>query len=276
MVLRSRFSRGFLLIMLAGSVGMFAQEMVSRLSLAGDHPLALASVSGWSWQSAEAFYQGHPGVFWEQIAQSEPDFSVAPASVVPDAPHNEGVASTNGVDPSPAADYAAVDAYQFAAVEEPEPIVELRPASMPNVEPKEPAELPAPEVRVPEIPAAELAAPELPASEVDRPEPEVLLPPSPQRRVRGPVELVESASDPAGMPVAAPSAHSDRRYADPAELVRQRGIERGQQLQRRLEAQRMMGYHSLRPPVQASPFTSGDQIRPVVIIVPRTVVVQQR
>jgi hypothetical protein len=287
MVLTRRFSRGFLFIAFAASFGMFAQEMVSRILFAGDHPSTQASASR-SWRSAESYYSNHPGVLREQepplseeetigdLAESaltEPaidefvartvvppetrSMEVPVATTIPDLPHSWEVTSEGS-------DVCSTDAptapYQFAAVDDPPPVTERRPASIPSPVPTETAELPPPEVRAPDS---------------QQPDSELLLPPSPPRRVRGPMDIAKSEPD-YPMLQNPGSARSNAPHLDPAELLRQRGIERGQQLQRRIELQRLLGYHPSRPPVQASPFTSADPIRPVVIIVPRTVVVQQR
>jgi hypothetical protein len=290
MVLTRRFSRGFLFIAFAASFGMFAQEMVTRILFAGDHPSAQASASSRSWRSAESYYSEHPGIPRAQdpppseasvsdlaesalaepaieefvartVVQPETSSMEEPVSVLAPAPSESWAAATNGSDVCSTDEPTVPDTYQFAAADEPPPVTERRPASIPSLVPTEPAELPPPAVRV---------------SESQQPDSEMLPAPSPPRRVRGPMDVAKSDPDYPMLQNPDPSAHSHTRYADPAELRRQRGIERGQQLQRRIELQRLLGYHPSRPPVEASPFTSGDPIRPVVIIVPRTVVVQQR
>jgi hypothetical protein len=296
MVLTRRFNRGFLFIAFAASFGMFAQEMVSRILFAGDHPAAQASASSRSWRSAESYYSKHPGVRRAQapppseaslsgLAESaveepaveesaieefvartvvEPDENSSMEEQVSDVapnPTESWGAATNGSDGTLTDEPTVPDSYQFAAADEPPPVTERRPASIPSLVPTQTAELPPPEVRT---------------SESQQPDSEMLLPPNPPQRVRGPMDVAKSDPDYPLLQNPDPSAHSHTRYADPAELRRQRGIERGQQLQRRIELQRLLGYYPSRPPVEASPFTSGDPIRPVVIIVPRTVVVQQR
>ncbi len=295
MVLTRWFSRSLVLIVLAGSVGMFAQEMVSRMLMAKDQPLAMTKAAGPTWLSAESHYRQHPGIFRQSpiaIAES-PMIDAIDAtsetgeveSLVTTRSSLEEGASTK--ESTPVVAHRSCEPVLVASLRPEQVLAGARyddePVTAPPVppEPIEPSPV-APERRPPTIPdfgpaqAAELPSPEPRESEIAEPKlPEVYLPP-PRSRTPRPAQIAETAPAPdtPGYPVASP--HDSSRYIDPAELVRQRGIERGQQLQRRLEARRMMGYHTLRPPVDASPFTSGDPIRPVVIVVPRTVVVQQR
>ncbi|TVS11959.1 MAG: hypothetical protein EA424_23105 [Planctomycetaceae bacterium] len=291
MVLTRWLSRSLVLIALAGSFGMFAQEMVSRMLMADDQPVAMTSTIGPTWQSAESFYGHHPGVFRQPsvaLAQS-PLIDTIDASI-----ETAEVESFVAKESNPAETIDSAESAPVMAQSSPEPVLVASvmpaqsaadgPGSAPIV-PPEPVD-PSPELperRPPTIPdfgpaqAADLPPPEPRKPELDEPVlPEVYLPPRRPRTPPRPAEIAESAPvpDAAAYPHASP--HDASRYLDPAELVRQRGIERGQQLQRRLEARRMMGYHSLRPPVDASPYSSGNPIRPVVIVVPRTVVVQQR
>ena len=64
-----------------------------------------------------------------------------------------------------------------------------------------------------------------------------------------------------------PPGHSTR-YADPKDLVRQRAVERAENRRMRIEARKWLGYDSLRPAVNAMPYTSGDSMRPAFIVVP--------
>jgi hypothetical protein len=296
MALKSRFNRGIVLMVIAVSAGMFAQEQISRFSMAGDQPAALASASNRSWQSAESFYQGHPGIYRvesvsvlaepatedlvestsgeapveafvarieaqpEPLASEEPVVLEEPVSIAAHSPDEGMSAATNGAEASSTDGLMVQDTFRVAMVEEP-PVIERRPATIPPLDQRE----------LPELPPPATSSPDL-----DRVDPELLLPPWQRTSGRTRADVAESALDRHHLPTFAPSAHSDvTRYIDPAELVRQRGIERGQQLQRRLEARRLLGYSPLRPPVQASPFTSSDAFRPVVVLLPRTVVVQQ-
>lgn len=291
MVLTRWFSRSLVLIALAGSFGMFAQEMVSRVLMAGDQPGAMTSAIGPTWQSAESFYGHHPGVFQQpSVALAESPLIDTIDALTETAEVEEFVAKQSSLPET----LDSAESVPVMARSSPEPVLVAsvmptqpaadEPGSTPLV-PSQPVD-PSPELperRPPTIPdfgmaqAAELPPPKTGKPELDEPVlPEVYLPPQRPRTRPRPAEIAESAPGPdiAAHPIASP--HDASRYLDPAELVRQRGIERGQQLQRRLEARRMMGYHSLRPPVDASPYSSGNPIRPVVIVVPRTVVVQQR
>lgn len=291
MILTTRFSRRFLLIVVAASSGMFAQEMVSRISSAGDQPVALAGASHRSWQSAESFYQNHPGVFRSntperpEVALTDPvESAVAeypvPATAEPTlaqpatipSPDLVAVMAQNPFESlsGPSNDASPVDSappeteeslvfepYQVAMAGETPP-VERRPASIPDLEQSGQGVLPPPADRIPDL---------------DGEDADLLLPPWQRRPMGRPSDFADARGT---SPSTTPGAHSDAmRYASPEQLVRERGIERGQQLQRRLEARRWLGYSPLRPPVVGSPFTSGDQMRPVVVFVPRTVVVQQ-
>jgi hypothetical protein len=303
MILRTRFSRRLLLIVVAASSGMFAQEMVSRISSAGDQPVALARTSHRSWQSAESFYQDHPGVFRSnrperpEVALTDPvESAVAEYPVHADAeptlaqpatvPSPELVAvmaqnpfeSLSGpsndaspvdsappeiaysapfTEPSETEESSVFDPYQVAMAAEAPP-VERRPASIPDFQRNNRDVLPPPADRIPDL---------------DGEDADLLLPPWQRRPAGSPSDLAESRGS---VPVATAGFHADAmRYASPEQLVRERGIERGQQLQRRIEARRLLGYSPLRPPVVGSPFTNGDQVRPVVVFMPRTVVVQQ-
>ncbi len=291
MVLTRWFSRSLVLIALAGSFGMFAQEMVSRMLMAHDQPGAMTSTIGPTWQSAESFYGHHLGVFRQPlVALAESslidtiDASTETAEVESFVAKESNLAETiDSAESAPVMAQSSPEPVLVASVMPAQPAAD-EPAIAPIV-PPEPVD-PSPELperRPPTIPdfgpaqAAELPPPEPRKPEFDEPVlPEVYLPPQRPRTRPRPAEIAESAPvpDTSAYPIASP--HDASRYLDPAELVRQRGIERGQQLQRRLEARRMMGYHSLRPPVDASPYSSGDPIRPVVIVVPRTVVVHQR
>lgn len=315
MILTTRFSRRLLLIAIAASTGMFAQEMVSRISSAGDQPVTTASVSHRSWLSAESYYREHPGVFRsdspappampltdpaesavaeypvEAAAEptatqpeespspelvavmapnpfeslSEPPNDDAPAEIVsPEVVSTEPTADLSGAphvaESSEIETSTALDSYRIAMAAEAPP-VERRPASIPDLEQNDRGVLPPPADRVPEL------------DELDA---DVLLPPWQRRPAGSPSDFVDSTPTRGSIPAPASGSYVDgTRYASPEQLVRERGIERGQQLQRRLEARRLLGYSPLRPPVQASPFTSGDSIRPVVVFVPRTVVVVQ-
>jgi hypothetical protein len=291
MVLTRWFSRSLVLIALAASFGMLAQEMVSRMLMANDQPVAMTSSTGPTWESAESFYGHHPGVFRQpSIAAAE-----TPLTDTIDTPTETAeVDSFVAKQSSRPETIDSAESVTMMAQSSPEPVLIAsmtpeqpladEPAAAPIVPPESADSSPElPERRPPTIPdfapaqAAELPPPEPRKPEVDEPLlPEVYLPPQRPRTPPVPAGIADSAPAPntAAYPVASP--HDASRYVDPAELVRQRGIERGQQLQRRLEARRMMGYHSLRPPVEASPYSSGNPIRPVVIVVPRTVVVQQR
>jgi hypothetical protein len=210
MVLIRRFSRGFLFIAVAASFGMFAQEMVSRILLAGDHPSAQASASSRSWRSAESYYSSHPGIVREQETSPVGGDSgrsgrigtrgtchrgVCRTDHSPVRDQFDGRASSGDGPQSPALlggatsddlDACSTDAptlpetYQFAAVDDPPPVTERRPASIPSLVPTETAELPAPEVR---------------ATESQPPDAELLPPPSPPRRVRGPMDVAKSDPD---------------------------------------------------------------------------------
>lgn len=312
MILTTRFSRRFLLIVVAASSGMFAQEMVSRISSAGDQPVALAGASHRSWQSAESFYQNHPGVFRSntperpEVALTDPVESAvaeypvhataeptlaqpatipspdlvavmaqnpfeslsgpsndaspvdsAPPEIAYSAPFAEPSDSPNDGEPPETEESSVFDPYQVAMAGETPP-VERRPASIPDFEQSGQGVLPPPADRIPDL---------------DGEDADLLLPPWQRRPMGSPSDFADARGT---SPSTTPGAHSDAmRYASPEQLVRERGIERGQQLQRRLEARRWLGYSPLRPPVVGSPFTSGDQMRPVVVFVPRTVVVQQ-
>lgn len=301
MVLTRWLSRSLVLIALAGGLGMFAQEMVSRLLMAEDRPLAMARTAGSAWLSAESFYGHHPGIFRQPsvaLAEStlndtietigetmEVESLVAKrSSPVDENPVEASAGKLASSSPAPVL-VASLRPDNIFVGESPVETPETAPLPPGPVEPPAPVEPSSevPERRPPTIPdfgPAPIA--ELPAPEPRKPEfaepmpPEIYLPPRRPRTPPDPESIAGPAPPPdaSDYPIASP--HDASRYIDPAELVRQRGIERGQQLQRRLEARRMMGYHSLRPPVEASPFTSGDPIRPVVIVVPRTVVVQQR
>lgn len=294
---------------------MFAQEMVSRISSAGDQPTATASVSHRSWLSAESYYREHPGVFRSDpptplttpltgsdeaaVVEHPVEAVAAPTEVQPEespspelvavmapnpfeslsAPSSDDasadrvvpeVVSTDRSDDLPSAPHAGesseieqfpvLDAQRFAMAAE-VPLVERRPASIPDLELNDRGVLPPPADRTPDW---------------DGVDADVLLPPWQRRPAGSPSDFVESTPARGPASSVANGAQTDgMRYASPEQLVRERGIERGQQLQRRLEARRLLGYSPLRPPVQASPFTSGDSIRPVVVFVPRTVVVVQ-
>jgi hypothetical protein len=292
MILRTRFSRGLLLIAVAASSGMFAQEMVSRISSAGDQPAVLAGVGSHRvWQSAESFYQSHPGVFRSNtpepsvVALTDPvesavaeypvhetaEPTLAQPATIP-SPDLVAVMAQNPFESlsGPSSDASPVDSappeteessvfdpYQVAMADEAPP-VERRPASIPDLEQSGQGVLPPPADRIPDL---------------DGEDAELLLPPWQRRPMGSPSDFADARGT---SPPTIAGAHSDAmRYASPEQLVRERGIERGQQLQRRLEARRWLGYSPLRPPVVGSPFTSGDQMRPVVVFVPRTVVVQQ-
>ncbi len=315
MIPTTRFSRRLLLIAIAASTGMFAQEMVSRISSAGDHPVATAGASHRSWLSAESYYREHPGVFRNDppeplampltgsdepaVAESPVEAAAAPTVIQPEEPPSpelvavmapnpfeslagppsddaptdmvvpEVVSAETSVDQpntpdvgesSDSGESAFLDTNRFAMAAE-APAVERRPASIPDLEPGDVNVLPPPADRRPDL---------------DGVDADVLLPPWQRRPAGSPSDFVDSTPARGPAPSVAAGASPDgMRYATPEQLVRERGIERGQQLQRRLEARRLLGYSPLRPPVQASPFTSGDPIRPVVVFVPRTVVVVQ-
>jgi hypothetical protein len=72
-------------------------------------------------------------------------------------------------------------------------------------------------------------------------------------------------------PTSADAASSMPRL-DPQTLVRQRAVAKAEQRRLRIEARNWLGYLPTRPPVPSTPFTSGDSLRPIVVVVPQIMV----
>ncbi len=314
MILTSLFSRGFLLITIAASAGMFAQEMVSRLSSAEEQRSDSARTAQLAWQSAEAFYASNPRV--QRMFCRAPG-EANPSQVVIARRENEPLTGTGTNCDAPRPDSIPSDRAVAVMTQSPhwtqtEPMQETEYSYIPrdssassladsgaNRESSPPttpvAHAP---IDIDSIPESSLIAmADQPTPNADPPrdltdvaEPDVTdilpppainragsgassLPPWQDRSPRPKLEGPGASPDPGALTTGGIAPHShDLRYIDPEQLIRERAIERGRQRERRLEARRWLGYSPLRPPVQASPFTSGEP-RPIVVFVPRPVVV---
>ena len=321
MILTNLVSRGFLLIAIAASAGMVAQEMVSRASTA-DEPRADASRPAQeAWRSAEAFYQSsslarqmfaqvQPKPLTTQLADAEavaepqPGATTAfdptkpatipsqrPMAIVAQSPHPGYTESwnANGYSQSeaespyssttdPGACTESSSATAIAASTSPVELGDEETVSIALADERPPIgdrEAAPPDET--ELDHADmLPPPALRKAQPDTIKADALLPPWQDAFASGPFDNDAPPADGAmGEPAARNSFPHDARYIDPGQLVRERAIERGQQRQQRLDARRRLGYSPLRPPVQASPFTSGDQLRPIVVLMPAIVVIQE-
>jgi hypothetical protein len=58
------------------------------------------------------------------------------------------------------------------------------------------------------------------------------------------------------------------RYVSPAELVRERAVERGEQRRQRVEIRKWLGISPLRPSVMAVPYTTVEEPQQLLLVAP--------
>jgi hypothetical protein len=79
-----------------------------------------------------------------------------------------------------------------------------------------------------------------------------------------------SSHDPSLADETAAFSDTSARSTTPQDLVRERAAQRDLERRRRIEGRRWIGYEPSRPVVSATPFMSGTNWQPMVVVVPRT------
>jgi len=290
-----------LFVMVAMTAGMFAQQVAHKFSAASEDNQA-GSVGGLELIcSAEDYYLA--GHFQPPAAESEtPESPPAPAesnvepalAAAEPQPTEAREPAAEPADPAPAPapeaapDESAPPAPQLVSDEPPateaqsETSVEATPPSVPVAE----AAPPEPLADMPELTAPETAK-EAPQSADAT---EVLPPPPPEKDLRravsqfgafdenpshaAPPRTPSRAPLPATIALPGERTYSDvtmadaGRYVSPAELVRERAVERGEQRRQRIEIRKWLGVVPLRPSVTAVPYTTVEEPQQLLLVVP--------
>lgn len=290
-----------LFVMVAMTAGMFAQQVAHKFSAASEDN-QVGSVGGLElFCSAEDYYLA--GHFQPTAAESvtseappalaESNVEPAPAMAQPQ-PTEVREPAAESADPAPAPapevapDESAPAAPQLASDESPateaqaETPAEAALPSVPVVEavPTEPA------ANMPELtaPAPAKAAP------LNADATEVLPPPPPEKELRravsqfgtfderpaqvAPPRTPSRAPLPATVVVPGERTYPEMttadagRYVSPAELVRERAVERGEQRRQRIEIRKWLGIIPLRPSVTDIPYTTVEEPQQLLLVVP--------
>jgi hypothetical protein len=275
-------------VSLAAAAGMFSQQVASKFSSASEEAQVVTLADMDHCSTAEDFYRAgrfRPSVdvVLAQSPAEETGVAEAPTEKIPSGEGygettsrgTEQTAILNVADATPEIPKDEATASRMdetCQVENPEVLVV---ATLPRANDSVPAESVASEPEVAEPQPAEAETASVPAEAVpvardargfgEFPEEPQTVPTIPPERTRASagVPLVRQ-SEP---PFYGPSVpESSRRYADPAELVRQRAALRGEELRRRVETRRWLGISPLRPNVDAFPYSSlPSQTRVVVV-----------
>lgn len=290
-----------LFVMVAMTAGMFAQQVAHKFSAASEDN-QVGSVAGLElFCSAEDYYlAGHfqPTAAESVTSEAPPapaESNVEPATAMAEPQPTEALEpAAEPADPDPvpvpeaAPDESAPPVPQVASDEspateaQPETPAEAAPPSVPVVEaaPGEPA------ADMPEL-AAQAPAKEAPRSADAT---EVLPPPPPEKDLRRAVSQFGTFDEPP-VQVAPPRTPSRAplpativvpgertypemttadagRYVSPAELVRERAVERGEQRRQRVEIRKWLGIIPLRPSVTDIPYTTVEEPQQLLLVVP--------
>ena len=266
-----------LFVTVAMATGMFAQQVAHKFSAASEDR-QVGSVAGLElFCSAEGYYLA--GHFQPPAAKSETTESPPPPAESNDTP------AMIAAEPQPA------DASEPAA----EPAAPaLEPEAVPNDSaPSAPAAEAAPAEPVADIAAdmPEAPTPE-PAEEasLSADATEVLPPPTPEKEPHpavgqfgafdedsphvAPPRTPSRAPLPATIALPGDRTYPDvapadaGRYVSPAELVRERAVERGEQRRQRIETRKWLGVVPLRPSVAANPYTTVEEPQQLILVVP--------
>lgn len=196
MILKSFFRRDHLLIAVAISAGMFAQEIVSRITSASEHPLRQADPLELVWRSAETFYYSDCPAVSLIATRSQTVPALAPA----DADPSQAVVESS----APFSDKPHLDLSQ-----RPPAIVARRSPQLYPVSADE-----SPSISTPPLAAGEPAAEAIAASDAAR-----TAPPAPpvEPELAGEPELATSALDLAGDPQPAGDPEFSGPALDPAD-----------------------------------------------------------